>query len=199
VALYVYTPWNLAEELVIAGRPVEAKSRFDAAIELAPSAGFADRIAIDKATQVDFELLLDPALPIPAESRAALFEGHRARASGDSAARARAVAALLALPRGQQTDAVARLLADLGAEHEAFEIAARIVTAKEHPGPSILWDRSLRGVLADPGFPALATELGLLKHWTTTGTRPDVCREKSAPPFCYRDDPFNRGRRKSRA
>ena len=41
-----------------------------------------------------------------------------------------------------------------------------------------------RGTLADPGFPALATQLGLFKYWTTTHTRPDVCDEKAPPPFC---------------
>ena len=41
LALYVYTPWNLAEALVIAGKPDEAKPHFDAAIDLAPNAGFA--------------------------------------------------------------------------------------------------------------------------------------------------------------
>ena len=100
------------------------------------------------------------------------------------AAKAQAVQALLALPEDQQRDAVARLLADLGANHEAFQIASRIATTREYPGPSLFWDRSMRGTLADPGFPAVATQLGLLKYWTTTHTRPDVCNEKAPPPFC---------------
>jgi DNA-binding winged helix-turn-helix (wHTH) protein/tetratricopeptide (TPR) repeat protein len=185
LALYIYTPWNLAEALVIAGRPNEATPHFDAAIELAPDADFARWVAIDKATQLgDLDLLLDPTLPISAELRAALLQGHRARASSDPGAKTQAVEALLALTEGQQTDAVARLLADLGAEREAFRIAARISTSREYPGPSIFWDKSLRGILSDPGFPALATQLGLLKYWTTTRTKPDVCNEESAPPFC---------------
>jgi hypothetical protein len=185
LALYVYTPWNLAAALVIAGKPDEAKPHFDATIDLAPNAGFAKWVAMDKATQIgDVELLLDPTLPISAELRAALLKGHRARASSDSGAKAQAVETLLALPEVQQTDAVARLLADLGADREAFQIAARIATTREYPGPSIFWDQSMRGTLADPGFPALATQLGLLKYWTTTRTKPDVCNEESAPPFC---------------
>ena len=185
LALYVYTPWNLAEALVIAGKPDEAKHYFDAAIDLAPNSGFARWPAVDKATQVgDTDLLLDPTLPIPAELRAALLKGYRARASSDSAAKAQAVESLLALTEAQQTDAVARMLAELGAHREAFQIAARIATTKEYPGPSIFWDQSMRGTLADPGFPALATQLGLFRYWTTTGTRPDVCNEKSPPPFC---------------
>jgi DNA-binding winged helix-turn-helix (wHTH) protein/tetratricopeptide (TPR) repeat protein len=185
LALYVYTAWNLAQALVVAGKLDDAEPHFDAAIDLSPNAGFAKWPAIDKATKIgDLDLLLDPALPIPKELREALLKGHRARASSDSGARTQAVEALLALPETQQTEAVARLLADLGANREAFQIAARIATTKEYPGPSIFWDQSMRGTLADPGFPALAKQLGLLKYWTTTGTRPDVCNEESAPPFC---------------
>jgi DNA-binding winged helix-turn-helix (wHTH) protein len=185
LALYVYTPLNLAQALVIAGKPDEAKSHFDATIDLAPNAGFAKWIALAKATQTgDLDLLLDPTLPMSAEVRAALLKGHRAVASTDSAAKAQAVEALLALTEAEQTDAVARLLADLGADRQAFQIAARIATSEEYPGPSIFWHRSLRGILADPGFPALATQLGLLKYWTTTRTKPDVCNEESPPPFC---------------
>jgi tetratricopeptide (TPR) repeat protein len=185
LALYVYTPWNLAEALVIAGRPNDAKPHFDAAIELAPSAGFAKWIAFDKATQMgDTDLLQDPALPVSGELRTALLKGYRARASSDSTTRAQAVETLLALPEDQQSDAVARLLADLGAHHQAFLVAARIAASREYPGPTIFWDRSMRGTLADPGFPALASQLGLFKYWAATRTRPDVCGEKSPPPFC---------------
>ncbi|HLA71066.1 MAG TPA: hypothetical protein VK624_06115, partial [Steroidobacteraceae bacterium] len=187
LALYVYTPLTLADALVVAGKPDEAKPYFDAAIDLAPDAGFAKRLAMYKATELgDINLLLDPTLPISAELRAALLRGHRALATRDSEAKAQAVQALLALTEDQQTDDVARLLADLGANHEAFQIASRIATTREYPGPSLFWDRSMRGTLADPGFPAVATQLGLLKYWTTTHTKPDVCNEKAPPPFCRR-------------
>ncbi len=115
---------------------------------------------------------------------AALLQGYRAVASRDSGAKGQAVQTLLALTEDQQIDTVARLLADLGANHEAFQIAARLATTKEYPGPSLFWHRSMRGTLADPGFPAVATQLGLFKYWTTTHTRPDVCNEKAALPFC---------------
>jgi DNA-binding winged helix-turn-helix (wHTH) protein/tetratricopeptide (TPR) repeat protein len=190
LALYLYTPLNLAQALVIAGKPNEAKPHFDAAIDLAPNAGFAKWLALGKAAQLgDIDLLADPTLPISEELRAALLKGLRARASRDPEAQAQAIDALRALPEAQQTEAVMRLLADLGANHEAFQIAARIVTTREYPGPSILWSPSMRGALADPGFPALATQLGLLEYWKTTRTKPDVCSEESAPPFCTRVNP----------
>jgi tetratricopeptide (TPR) repeat protein len=185
LALYVYTPLTLAQVLVIAGKPDEAKPYFDAAIDLAPNAGFANNLASYKATEIgDINLVLDPNVSLPAELRAALLKGYRARESQDFDAKAQAVEALLALTESQQKAAVARLLAELGASHDAFQIAARIATTKEYPGPSLFWDRRMRGTLVDPGFPALATQLGLLKYWTTTQTRPDVCDEKAPPPFC---------------
>jgi hypothetical protein len=42
----------------------------------------------------------------------------------------------------------------------------------------------MRQTLNDPGFPALANQLGLMKYWRTTHTRPDVCSTGAAPPFC---------------
>jgi tetratricopeptide (TPR) repeat protein len=185
LALYIYTPLTLAQTLVIAGKPGEAKSYFDAAIDLAPNAAFTKSLKRVKATELgDINLLLDPTTAISAELRAALLEGHRALASHDSDATAQAVQALLALTEDQQKDAVAKLLADLGANHEAFQIATRVATMREYPGPSLFWDRRLRGALDDPGFAAVATQLGLLKYWTTTHTKPDVCDEKAPPPFC---------------
>ncbi|MEJ0085305.1 MAG: TIR domain-containing protein [Pseudomonadota bacterium] len=185
LALYVYTPLTLAQALVVAGKPDEAKLYFDAAIDLAPNADFAKRLTKFKATEVgDINLLLDPALSFSAELRAALLNGYRALASPDSGAKARAVQALLALPEDQKGEAVARLLADLGANHEAFQIATRIAMTQKYPGPSIFWDQRMRGILADPGFPAVAEQLGLLKYWKTTHTRPDVCNEKAPAPFC---------------
>ncbi|MGH8062287.1 MAG: TIR domain-containing protein [Pseudoxanthomonas sp.] len=185
LALYVYTPLTLADALVTAGKPDEAIPFYDAAIDLAPDAAFAKRLTSYKAIDTrDTALLADPALPIPTELRAALLKGYHAVASGDPAAKAQAVQALLALEESQQWEAVPKLLADLGANHEAFQVASRIATTHEYPGPSLFWDRSLRGALADPGFPAVARQLGLLDYWKTTRTRPDVCNGKAPPPFC---------------
>jgi tetratricopeptide (TPR) repeat protein len=184
LALYVYTPLTLADALVVAGKPEEAKPQFDAAIALAPDSAFAERISVSKATDTgDIKDLLDPKLPLPAELRTALLKGHRAAASRDGRAKAEAVRTLLALPEDQQNDAVARLLADLGENHEAFQIAARLAT-HEYPGPSLFWYPSMRGVLNDSDFPAVAQQLGLMTYWKASHTKPDVCRSKDPPPFC---------------
>jgi len=185
LALYVYTPWNLADALVAAGKAEEAKSYYNAAIDLAPDSGFAKRIMANKATRTgDAEALRDPDLPIADELRAALLKGHGAMASGDAGAKADAVQTLLALPQDQQSDTVARLLANLGATHEAFQVATRVATTREYPGPSVFWYRDMRASLSDPGFPAVAAQFGLMNYWKTSHTKPDVCNEKDAPPFC---------------
>lgn len=184
LALYIYTPLALAQGLVVAGKRDESRPFFDAAIDLAPDAGFATRLMLYKAAQIgDADLIADPTLPIPAELRAALLHGYRAVASGDSAAKAKAIQTLLALPGYLQRDAVARLLADLGADHEAFQIAARLTT-KGDQDPSVFWHQSMRRTLRDPGFPSVVAQLGLLEYWKTSQTRPDVCNEAAAPPFC---------------
>jgi hypothetical protein len=78
---------------------------------------------------------------------------------------------------------VALLLGKLGADHAAFQVAARLAES-EYPGPSIFWYPSMRGALDDPAFPALAEHLGLVNYWKTSRTRPDVCKAPSAPGFC---------------
>ena len=185
LALYLYTPLYLADALVAAGNAEEAKTYFNAAIDLAPDSGFARRIMVRKATATgDAEALLDPGLPISAELRAALQKAYRALASGNAGAKAEAVQTLLALSQDQQSVTVARLLANLGAAHEAFQLATRLATTNEYPGPSVFWYRDMRVTLSDPGFPAVAAQLGLMNYWKTTHTRPDVCNEKNSPPFC---------------
>ena len=188
LALYVYTPLSLANALVVAGKPDEAKAYFDAAIDLALDPIFAERIALRRVNDTGgydarAKALLDPKLAIPAERRAALLKGYRAMLSGNAGAKAQAVRTLLALPEGQQDATIARLLADLGASNEAFQIGRRIVTA---PGgyPSLFWYRNMRGTLNNPGFPAVAAQLGLMQYWKATRTKPDVCSEQAPPSFC---------------
>jgi tetratricopeptide (TPR) repeat protein len=184
LALYVYTPLSLADVLVAAGKPDEARSYFEDAVALAPDSHFANWLSLSEATQTgDLKRLANPKLPISPRLRSALINGYRAAASGNSGAKAEAARALMALPQGEQDDAVAMLLGLLGADQAAFAIAVR-EAAGEYPGPSLFWYPSMRGTLADPGFPAVARRLGLFDYWKTTHTRPDVCSEKAPPPFC---------------
>jgi hypothetical protein len=184
LALYVYTPLSLASTLVIAGQAEQAKPFFDAAIQVAPGSGFANRISVSRATATgDLQALLDPRLSMPKELNMAVVAGYRAVEAGTAGAKAQAVQTLLALPEDQQYSAVVWLLGDLGATHDAFRIAKRLVVGGS-AGPSIFWHPSMRGALDDPDFPALAAEVGLMKYWKASGTRPDACSDKSPPAFC---------------
>jgi tetratricopeptide (TPR) repeat protein len=184
LALYVYTPLTLADALVAAGKPAEAKPIYAAAAQLAPDAEFARWITLSEAGKTgDVTPLLDAESPMPGPQRDALVAGYRAIASQDADAKARAIQALLALPQDQQDEDVAMQLARLGDTHAAFQIAARVAD-KDYPGPSIFWYPAMRGVLADPGFPAEAERLGLAKYWKANRTRPDVCNAEAAPTFC---------------
>jgi tetratricopeptide (TPR) repeat protein len=184
LALYVYTPITLADALVAAGKPAEAKRYYEAAASLAPDAGFAAYIAASAAGKMgDARQLSDPAVPMPDARRSALLAASRAMQSGDADARTSAAGQLAALPTEQQNDAVAIALARLGDPRAAFDITRRLAS-REYPGPSIFWYPSLRSVLDEPGFPAEAERLGLMHYWKTQGVRPDVCKEIAAPAFC---------------
>jgi len=181
LALWPDSQLALAEALVATGRAEEARQHFDAAIDLTSDSTLDKWIASNEGTEngdyaAALAALRNPQLGVPPEVRAALLSGYQALASRDPEAKIRAVRALLALPEDKRNDRVVTMLGALGANHEALPMAGQ--------RPWLLWNRSMRGVLSDPGFPAVAQQLGLLRYWKTTRTRPDVCNEKAPPPFC---------------
>ncbi len=178
----------LADALTAIGKRDEAKPHFDATAELADDPSILDLNAVIEATETgDYVAgiwaLRNPKLPISQQRRAALLEGFQAMASGDAGAKSRAVQRLVALPDDQKNYLVAKLLAVLGAKHEAFDIFVSGVGSRSD-WPSLLWYPSMRGVLYDPGFPGVAQRLGLTRYWKATHTKPDVCASKVPPPFC---------------
>lgn len=184
LALYVYTPLSLAAALVVAGKPQEAREFYAAAADLARDSGFADNIRIAEAEETgDLKALSRPKLPTPAERRAAILAAYRALATTESEAKPKAIHALLALPKDDQDGIVARLLASLGASHEAFQITQRLLSARR-AYPAFLWHPKMRAVLDDPGAPAIMKQLGLLDYWKRSHSRPDVCGESRPPQFC---------------
>jgi tetratricopeptide (TPR) repeat protein len=184
LALYVYTPLSLANVLVTAGKPIEARHYFDAAIDLAPDQAWAERLAKYKAIDTfDIAVLENPRLPIRDNYRAAVLQAAKAAAASDPAARTASVRRLLDLRASEQDAAVALLLGKLGADHQAFLLASTLAD-KPYPGPMLFWHPWLRGALRDPGFPTLAARLGLLDYWRHAHVTPDVCNEHAPPPFC---------------
>ncbi len=184
LALYVYTPWSLANSLTAAGQPEEAKKNLALAIDLAPDRGFGGFIAATGASENgDLAALAARGLTMEPDLRSAIVQGYQAVASNDTAAKAAAVRNLLALSPKKQNRAVAILLATLGASHDAFLVGRRNAS---RPGGDLatFFYAGMRGALDDPEFPALAAQFGLIDYWKKSRTRPDVCSAPGPPPFC---------------
>jgi tetratricopeptide (TPR) repeat protein len=181
LALWPDSRLALAGVLVATGKVDEAKPHFEAAVDLSTASNMRQWVAVNAGVETGdyaaaFRALRDPGLGFSEQSRAALVSGYQGLASRDPGAKTRAIPALLALPQDEQRDRVVTMLAALGATHEALEMAG--------DRPWLFWRRSMRGALNDPGFPAVASKLGLMSYWKSSHTKPDVCSAKDPPPFC---------------
>ena len=181
LALWPDSQVALAEVLVAAGRAEEAKQHFAEAIDLTTDSSLDEWIASSEGTENgDYAAAIaatrSPELQLAEATRAALLSGYQALASRNPAAKKQAVGALLRLSKEDQNDRVVAMLGALGAHHEALAAAG--------DRPWLFWRRSMRGVLNDPGFPAVADRLGLIRYWKASHTKPDVCSAKDPPPFC---------------
>ena len=181
LALWPDSQVALAEVLVAAGRAEEAKQHFAQAIDLTTDSSLDEWIASSEGTENgDYGAAIaatrSPELQLAEATRAALLSGYQALASRNPAAKKQAVGALLRLSKEDQNDRVVAMLGALGAYHEALAAAS--------DRPWLFWRRSMRGVLNDPGFPAVADRLGLMRYWKASHTKPDVCSAKDPPPFC---------------
>lgn len=181
LALWPDSQLALAIALVATGRREEAKPYFQAAIDLSKDPNFDQWLAVSQGIETGdhaaaLTALRSPRFQISPASRAALLSGYEALASGDAQAKGSATRQLLALPKPEQNNTVINMLAALGAPREALLLASR--------KPWLFWRRTMRGVLDEPGFPAVADQVGLLNYWRTSRTKPDVCATKDEPPFC---------------
>jgi len=181
LALWPDSQLALAETLVATGQGEQAKPYFAAAIDLSKNPNFDKKVAASLGTETGdhaaaMAALRSPGFQGPDASRAALLSGYEALASGDARAKTKAVQRLLALPGDERSDMVATMLGALGANREALQVAAG--------KPWLFWRRSMRGVLDEPAFPAVAERLGLMTYWKTSRTRPDICLTRGAPAFC---------------
>lgn len=181
LALWSDSQLALAETLVASDRIDESAPHFAAAIDISKDLDFDKRVAVAEGTETGdyaaaISALRSRHFQISEEARAALLSGYQALAADDPRAKRKAIRALAALPEDKQNDAVATMLAALGANREALQVASQ--------SPWLFWRRSMRGVLNDPGFPMAAKRLGLMTYWKTTRTKPDVCSAGSPPTFC---------------
>jgi tetratricopeptide (TPR) repeat protein len=179
----------LAEALLIGGKAEEARSHLDAAADLSSSVTGPDEMALYLAPVTGdyaaaLKALQNSEVHVPEASKAALKAAFEAMISRNPAAKARAIQLLLALPSDAQGRLATSMLGALGAHREALgNIASKIAAYYITPG-SWLFLPAMRPVLDDPGFPAFAQQVGLIRYWKTSHTRPDVCSTAGPPPFC---------------
>jgi DNA-binding winged helix-turn-helix (wHTH) protein/tetratricopeptide (TPR) repeat protein len=181
LALWPDSQLALARALRATGRDEQAGPYFEAAIVLDRNTNLDKKVAVSEGTETGdyaaaMTALRSPKFQIPDESRAVLISGYEALASGAPQAKMKAIQGLVALPKDRQGDTVATMLAALGANREALQLASQ--------KPWLFWRRSMRGVLNEPAFPAVAEQLGLMTYWRTSRTKPDICLTETGPPFC---------------
>lgn len=181
--------YALAITLDVLGRRDEAQQHFDAMIELNQDSEFSrDAVALTEATETGdyaagISALANPKLQIPAAQRAALLAAYQAIASGDEVMKSQSAKALLAVPIGPSSYVFVRTLGALGTPRDALQLFVKGINSRPD-WPSLLWYPSMRAVLDEPAFPALAERMGLMSYWRTTRTRPDVCATEGPPAFC---------------
>jgi tetratricopeptide (TPR) repeat protein len=180
---------SLAEGLLIAGKPDEAKAHLDAALDLSSSPAAADEYAVFLASVTGdyagaLKALQNPKVRMPESLKAAIQAAFAAMVSRDPAAKARAVKLLLALPPDSQGRLVTTMLGALGAHGDVFRIIGGKTAAYNFMPRTWLFLPAMRPVLDDPAFPAFAQQVGLVRYWKTSHTRPDVCSTAGPPPFC---------------
>jgi tetratricopeptide (TPR) repeat protein len=174
----------------VGGRDPEVKEHVNAGLDLIAKPDFlADQIAIMSAPMTgDYAPTLikarDSAVPVPPQVRAAVVDALIALQGKDMAARKQAAAAVSALP-APFVLIKTRYLPALGDYSGALRAIADATIKRTDPTiRSELFTPVMAPALRDPGFPAVARQLGLMDYWKKTGIKPDVCKSGSPPPFC---------------
>jgi tetratricopeptide (TPR) repeat protein len=183
---------NFAQTLLLQGySPASADEQYKIAADMVPDADFLDLqrlwsapITGDYATAVKI-LSSGHVSGLPPDLRAALLASYKAAGSRDPAARQNAAAMLEAVTESHKIFLVVLMLGALGANRAALDQMVKWDSGGNTVRARLfLWFPTMRGVISDPGFPAVAERMGLMKYWRTTHTRPDVCSAKDPPAFC---------------
>lgn len=181
--------WSFGDLLLAAGNKADAKPHLDAAIDVSNNPDMANNVRVGEALmtgdlQGALKVLRDPGSNFPPTEKAALIAGFEAVRTKDPTVRAEAIRLLTTTKFGSDGINASSLLGALGANVEALKIVSDEVAANTWAARSWLFYPSMRPALSDPSFPAIADRFGLMKYWRATKTKPDVCSESRAPPFC---------------
>ncbi|HLO20641.1 MAG TPA: TIR domain-containing protein [Sphingomicrobium sp.] len=180
-----WTQLGLGGVLLNTGDLEGAKKAFDAAADLDSDPSVRQQVAAVEAVQKgDFagaaRILADPKIRAPQQYKDAVVTALQALASASPDAKASAARALAAQPL-IDPDFQLNILALLGAPSMVIQ---KIEEDPTRFSRSALWQPGMAKTIRDPNFAAAAERLGLMHYWKTTHTRPDVCSDKDAPPFC---------------
>lgn len=126
--------------------------------------------------------LTPPSPRVAAAVNAALM----ALESGDAAARKAGGDRLVAMNTSKSTrTAIAfELLAALGRDADALNVAETLIYGPQVPSTKILFHPALARARALPAFAKLAGRLGLVDYWRQSGHLPDFCTAGDAPTLC---------------
>ena len=185
LAFYNTTQFALGASLLELGKRAEAMPHFDAAADLDPDPDARSEIVVQMAPithdyAAAIQALRTPALaslPIAPAASAA----YEALLSGNTQAKARAVAELRKLPPRALTIS---LLGALGDGVQALQMTTAAAQANIYGARAWLFLPTMDGARRDPSFPGVVQRLGLIEYWKASHTRPDVCSAKDPPPFC---------------
>jgi hypothetical protein len=188
-------PLNPSSQLVLGaflsatGDVEEGQEHYDKYQEIAYRPGSASRLAITKAVVAHkfadaIPPLDDPALHLPPAVKAAWVAALRALAGKDPAARAAAGPAVMAQIDNGDMQLGMMLLGNLGDYADAFRVVRGRGTTYDVYFRSLLFAPGMEGAVHDPAIPALVEQLGLVKYWRDTKTRPDFCGKLDAPALC---------------
>lgn len=106
--------------------------------------------------------------------------------NGDAAARRAAGDRLVALNASEstRTGIAFELLAALGRDADALNVAETLIYGPQVPSTKILFHPALARARALPAFADLAGRLGLVAYWRQAGHTPDFCAVGEAPALC---------------
>ena len=115
-----------------------------------------------------------------------LAEAFAALAAGDPARLSRAgdaVETLDSLPSGGDVLRAQTLIA-LGRKTSALAAIESIASGKGDDAARIMFDPLVLSLANEPAYVRVLHQVGLIRYWRETRTRPDVCNARNQPRFC---------------